>query len=222
MKNYYKKVTGKKKGFTLIELLIVIAILVILAVVVILTLNPAQLLAQARDSQRMSDLATLKSAISLYLADVSTTSLNCGLGTTTTAVPAGWVYSSVSGVSTTTLTVYNPLSPGSGPFPSASSTITTSTIGTSSTPGNINGTGWIPISFSAISSGAPLGMEPIDPSNSLANNLFYAYGSGSSCTFKLTAHMESTRYEAGGPNNVESTDGGDSSTTYETGTNLNL
>src|SRR6185295_4958783 len=61
-----------RKGFTLIELLVVIAIIAILSVVVILTLNPAELLKQARDSNRISDMATLKSAISLYLADVST------------------------------------------------------------------------------------------------------------------------------------------------------
>ena len=60
------------KGFTLIELLIVIAIVAILSVVVILTLNPAELLKQTRDSNRISDLSTLKSALSLYLADVTT------------------------------------------------------------------------------------------------------------------------------------------------------
>lgn len=57
-----------KKGFTLIELLIVIGILAILATVVVLVLNPAQLLAQARDSQRISDLSSVKSAIALYLS----------------------------------------------------------------------------------------------------------------------------------------------------------
>jgi prepilin-type N-terminal cleavage/methylation domain-containing protein len=41
------------KGFTLIELLIVIAILAILATAVVLVLNPAQILAQARDAQRI-------------------------------------------------------------------------------------------------------------------------------------------------------------------------
>src|SRR5271163_765603 len=67
-----------RKGFTLIELLVVIAIIAILAVVVILTLNPAELLRQARDSNRESDFATLKSAIGLYSADVSTTTWLCG------------------------------------------------------------------------------------------------------------------------------------------------
>src|SRR5580704_3649915 len=61
-----------RKGFTLIELLVVIAIIAVLAVVVVLTLNPAELLRQARDSNRISDFATLKSAIGLYSEDVST------------------------------------------------------------------------------------------------------------------------------------------------------
>ena len=63
--------TAKAKGFTLIELLIVIGIIAVLAVVVLLTLNPAELLRQARDSNRVSDLASLNSALSYYLADVS-------------------------------------------------------------------------------------------------------------------------------------------------------
>ena len=64
-----------KKGFTLIELLIVIAVLAILTAAVVVVLNPAQLLAQARDSQRMSDLDTLKSSIALYMTDVSPISI---------------------------------------------------------------------------------------------------------------------------------------------------
>lgn len=95
-----------KKGFTLIELLIVIAILGILAAAVIVVLNPGQLLAQARDSQRLSDLDSVKSAIALYLTDVasptlgagplSTASSTCGFGTCTVDTDyvvdgTGWV-----------------------------------------------------------------------------------------------------------------------------------
>src|SRR6056297_1976317 len=47
------------QAFTLIELLVVIAILSVLAVAVTLILNPAELMRQARDSTRLSDLATI-------------------------------------------------------------------------------------------------------------------------------------------------------------------
>ncbi|MFH1346755.1 MAG: type II secretion system protein [Spirochaetota bacterium] len=66
------------RGFTLIELVIVIAILAILASVVVLTLNPAQLMAQARDSQRISDLGSVKSAIALYLATATSPAIAAG------------------------------------------------------------------------------------------------------------------------------------------------
>ena len=88
-----------KKGFTLIELVIVIGILAILATVVVLVLNPAQLLAQARDSQRMSDLSSVKNAIALYLATADspavgatskgTVSTACWFGTTCTTTCSG-------------------------------------------------------------------------------------------------------------------------------------
>lgn len=75
-----------KKGFTLVELLVVIAILAVLAVAVVVVLNPAQLLKQARDSTRISDLAALNSAIALYFADVApssfTATTTCTVGTT--------------------------------------------------------------------------------------------------------------------------------------------
>ena len=58
-----------RSGFTLIELLVVIAILAVLAVVVVLTLNPFALLQESRDANRLSDMATLNSAINISLAD---------------------------------------------------------------------------------------------------------------------------------------------------------
>ena len=73
-----------RSGFTLIELLVVIAIIAILAVVVILTLNPAQLLAQSRDANRVSDMATLNSAINLYETDQGGSS-GYSLGTVSTS-----------------------------------------------------------------------------------------------------------------------------------------
>jgi len=83
----------RQKGFTLIELLIVIAIIAILAVVVTLTLNPAELLRRSRDSQRISDFATLNRAVSYYLATTASTTLSIGLlgptDCTTESIKAG-------------------------------------------------------------------------------------------------------------------------------------
>ena len=62
------------KGFTLIELLIVIAILAILATTVVTVLNPAQMLAEARDSQRMSDLNIIRKAVALFFTTATDTS----------------------------------------------------------------------------------------------------------------------------------------------------
>lgn len=47
---------ASEKSFTLIELLIVIGILTVLAVAVVLVLKPTDLVKQARDATRMSDL----------------------------------------------------------------------------------------------------------------------------------------------------------------------
>lgn len=61
-----------KKGFTLIELLVVVAIIAILALVVLLALNPVEMARRSRDSRRLSDMATIRKAIDLSLADGKT------------------------------------------------------------------------------------------------------------------------------------------------------
>lgn len=71
-------INNSVKGFTLIELLIVIAILGVLAAAVVVVLNPAELLAQARDAQRLQDLASINSAISLYASTVSSPDFTTG------------------------------------------------------------------------------------------------------------------------------------------------
>jgi len=70
-----------KKGFTLLELLIVIGILTILSTTMLLVINPAELMRRARDAQRLSDLATLQSAIGYYLTYATSPSI----GTSTNA-----------------------------------------------------------------------------------------------------------------------------------------
>ncbi len=181
------------KGFTLIELLVVIAIVAILSVVLVITLNPVQLLRQARDSTRISDLATLKSSLSLYLSDVASPSL---AGNSSTCYAHG---------SSTVATS------GCGNRYSTATTVSTTSLR------NVTGTGWIPVNFTAISSGAPLSVEPVDPVNNAT--YFYTYAADTTNqTFEMNAKLESTRYSNGGGNDAESTDGGSSSSLHEVGT----
>lgn len=197
-----------KKGFTLIELLVVIAIIAILAVVVILTLNPAELLRQSRDANRVSDFATIKSALSIFEVDVSTSS-PIALGT------YGDLYANAS--ATVVSSTY--ISGAADPTNSWGYATTSVTVVIPSSSRSVNGTGWIPVNLTAISSGAPIGNLPVDP----VNNGSYTYTySPSSSVFKLAAKMESYKYGTGGPNDVVTSDGGQSTTTYEQGTNLKL
>lgn len=58
-----------KKGFTLIEILIVIGILAILAAIIIIAINPARQFAQARNTQRRSDVIAILNAVQQRIVD---------------------------------------------------------------------------------------------------------------------------------------------------------
>ncbi len=195
-----KHIIKNSRGFTLIELLVVIAIIAVLSVAVILTLNPAELLKQARDSTRVSDLSTLKSAVSLYLADVTPISIGTNLvcyshAATTTEVGSQVCLASLS----------------------ATSLATTSTR-------TANGAGWLPVNFTAISSGAPIGNLPADPSTGGNNgNYYYTYITRvASTTFEMAARAESVKYSQSGSSDITSTDGGNNNSWNEQGTDLSL
>jgi prepilin-type N-terminal cleavage/methylation domain-containing protein len=223
-----------KAGFTLIELLVVIAIIAVLSVVVILSLNPAELLRQARDSNRISDMATLKSAISLYLADVTSpfigTSSICyaGINTGQTSpyvVASSGVWGQPTAASSTCGSWFITATAGAGGLRTSTSR---SVNGTSTNTTSTYGIGWIPINFSNISSGAPIGSLPVDPvntagsGNSRANGAyFYSYAVISTSTsFKLGAMTESSKYSTGGGADAQTPDGGVNVYMYEQGTNL--
>jgi len=206
----------QKKGFTLIELLVVIAIIAILSVVVILTLNPAELLRQSRDSNRISDLSVTKSAIAFYLASVASPSLN---GTSSATSPTCYVDASgyvaggnQDGTNTCVAWFFTNVS---GAPQVASVTLANQTL--------VNGNGWIPINFNSISAGgSPLGALPHDPVNNDGTHFYSYIASTTGLVFKLDAHMESAKYSNGGSNDVVSTDGGNDNYSYEQGTNLQL
>lgn len=173
-----------RKGFTLIELLIVIAIIAILATAVILLLNPAALLAQARDSQRISDLDTMKSAIALWQ---STTGASLG-------------------GSASACYFYNPVSPAVSPAANCDGRHVGRTT-TANTSTAIDGTGWIfGPDFRTTPGGSPLSVLPRDPKPDSTH--FYSYATDGVGQYEIDANMESSRYAQGGSDDAESTDGG--------------
>ena len=183
-----KKSYLNEGGFTLVELLVVIAILAVLAVTVVVILNPGELIRQARDSTRISDLAALNSAIALYLSDVASPSIGnaafctsgaltkgtkaCTASTSTVVTGTGWVTINFGGISSGSPLARLPLDPNNG------------------SPNCGSG----------------------------ADACFYEYiPNSASSTYELDASMESTKYAAGGGSDVETTDGGSSVTAYEIG-----
>jgi type IV pilus assembly protein PilA len=79
MKNLKK--SKKQTGFTLIEILVVIGIIAILAAIVIIAINPARQFAQARNTQRTSNVGTILNAIGQNLADNKGVFTCAGIGT---------------------------------------------------------------------------------------------------------------------------------------------
>lgn len=183
------------KSFTLIELLVVLALVAILSVVVVMTLNPAELIKQARDSNRLSDLSTINTALNLFSADVT----SGFMGTSTV------VYVSIPDNASSTC--------GSLGLPALPTGYTYNCVTTASLR-NTNGTGWIPVNFQRISSNSPISQLPIDPQNTTSTK-YYTYVTGGS--WQLSTRMESSKYQA-----TTYTSGGADPSIYTIGNNLSL
>jgi prepilin-type N-terminal cleavage/methylation domain-containing protein len=219
-----KEVT--KKGFTLIELLIVIAILGVLAAAVTIILNPAELLAQARDGQRISDMDTVRTAINTYLSQVTTTpNLDlAGYSQGGTAYGGG-------GCSATSSSVV--------PFGYASTTAGLTPIATSSSAATVRlttGVGWVDVNLASLPGGSPLAVLPVDPVNT--GNYAYCYVGDNTAvapnySFKLATRLESVKFGSkeiqydASTSTIACVPGGSPSPTdahcfYQVGTNLGL
>src|SRR5487761_1925286 len=172
-----------RRAFTLIELLVVIAIIAVLAVVVVLTLNPAELLKQSRDSNRVADLDTLAHALSLYQTDQGgTAGYTMGNASSVYASLIDPAATTTAGTDCTSLGL-PALSAGYSYHCAASSTYRTT-----------NGMGWIPVNFASTTTGSPLGSLPIDPTNTSSTGLFYSY-SANGDQYEVTSLFESQKYK---------------------------
>jgi prepilin-type N-terminal cleavage/methylation domain-containing protein len=170
---------SSRAAFTLIELLIVIAIIAIISTVLFVILNPAELLSESRDANRLSDLETIDKSIAVYetqtsgippgSSTVAYISIPDAVATTTAgdhceglglpALPSPWVYHCAN--------------------PNAYK--------------NTDGTGWIPFNLNAIPSTQSIQVIPSDPKNQTSTGLYYTYTTDGT-SYQLTAHLESQKY----------------------------
>ena len=68
----------KTSGFTLIEILVVVALIAILAAITFIAINPAKNFADARNTQRSSDVREILNAITQFTAEQNKTVADLG------------------------------------------------------------------------------------------------------------------------------------------------
>jgi prepilin-type N-terminal cleavage/methylation domain-containing protein len=220
---------GKKRGFSLLELLIVVGIIGILSAVLILVIDPTENLKKSRDTQRMSDLATIKTALGVYSAFASTVYMGGAAANTackgstsddSSYAASDKIFYSVptSGTSITDTT----LDGGSTSIPAAGQ------VAVATSSGLVDGNGWLPVNLTGLTGGSPISNWPVDPTNTVASgaavastDLVYRYVcSEETLKYEIDAQLESTSYTS--TDNRKAKDGGNNSNFYEVGTDLTL
>ena len=201
------------RGFTLIELLIVIGILAVLATLVILVLNPSELFKQSRDIRRLNDIKVLTAMVNYARFGGKQ------LGAASKRIDAS-IPDSAACPSITTPALFNGWS--------RRCAIANDYL-------KMDGTGWLEVDF-----GNPFGVNqmgwmeymaaipqndltgalssklPVDPTNTVAGDLYYMYLYNSG-DFEFVATVESTKYQARAQD-----DGGYDSARYEVGSGMTL
>ena len=227
-------ITNSKKGFTVLELLIVIAIIAILSVVLIVALNPAETLRKTRDSQRISDLSSLKTALGIYVTTITDPLLDNTSGNTLCVGGSGddsiWI-SVPTATDGETLTGAPAGTPPTG-------FVFVQTASNAAASG-ISGSGWVPVNLAGVTGGSPISNMPLDPINDLSittggttastagavtnSAQMYRYSCAvTNVVFELNARLESTAFGVGGTDDKAAKDGGNNANLFEVGTSLTI
>jgi type IV pilus assembly protein PilA len=91
------KKSRRRRGFTLIEILVVIGIIAVLAAIVLVAVNPSRQFKLARDSQRVSNVESILSAVGQNIAEHKGL-FTCPAASTTIPSTATDISSNTSGV----------------------------------------------------------------------------------------------------------------------------
>lgn len=182
----------------------------------------------------MSDLATLKTALGLYLTVTPNPDLQAGianfcLAASNTSAKIGYSATTAIGPCTTNTAEGADVTSGS-------TFLTGDFCIESSSPSLVDGTGWIPVNLTGITGGAPIANLPLDPTNTIASivapvstDLVYRYACQKNTTstsprdvFEIDAVLESAAYGPSGTDDKSAKDGGDNTAYYEVGTSPRL
>ena len=200
-----QKALYRERGFTLIELVVTIAVLAIIIAIVAVAINPAEQVSRARDAKRVADLSGMSTAWNLYLAQTVASTPDLSGHATYTCKDEG----------------------GSNNAYFIARLLTTSTptgfdIVVTSANQAIGASGLAPARLDAGSGGSSIAVLPADPlGTDTTEEYWYAYACDQSTKkFEFTARLESTFFLQ----ELKSAqrDGGNSTSTYETGTDLTL
>ncbi len=227
-----------RRGFTLIELVIVIGLVALLATTVIFVINPAAIFEEGRDIRRIADMGKMNAAMGLLLASGAGPIQGVCIPETPAAPPSGPTPPGIPqgspplppGASPPPFNPPPPVVPGPwcyqhAPYVTSCAERYAITVSATSTESRAtDGTGWVPVDLARAMGGGLLSSWPIDPKEDSAH--FYSFickvEGGSDAVWEFSSHMESVRYASGGPDDIESTDGGNRPALFEVGTGVGL
>jgi len=166
--------------------------------VVVIAINPAEILKRARDTKRINDLSNLHELIQLANSEGLLNSTICNGTNIYISLPSSIDLSNINNL------------------PSGFSWVQVSEDNLRKS----DSTGWIPINVSDIS-GFSMPTLPVDPQNTLNDNLYYTFYCNPQQEYILTSYMESKTFgPKGNENSKTNKDGGPDPYLYEVGSNL--